>query len=108
MALTSQTATAAAATAVSIVIPANGGITNILEFVELSYSGATSGPVTLTISDGATAVLSLDLNLTVATPYVYTFPNGGLAGTPGNTLTVAVTAGAASSIAKLTIGRATA
>lgn len=107
MAITSQTATALAATAVSIVVPANAGVTNVLQFVELTYSGATSGPVTLSITDGATLILAVDLNLTVATPYVLPIPVGGIAGTAGNSLTVAVTAGAASSIAKLSIGRST-
>lgn len=96
------TATAAANTAVSVVIPA-AAATRVLYFVAASVSVADSGAVTLTVSDGATAVMKLDLILVAGTPYVLNLPTG-LAGTPGNTMTVALSAPASTSVAKVTVG----
>lgn len=95
------TATAAANTAVSVVIPA-AAATRVLYFVAASVSVADSGAVTLTVSDGATAVMKLDLILVVGTPYVLKL--AGLAGTPGNAMTVALSAPASTSVAKVTVG----
>lgn len=99
-----QSVTGAAAAAATLTFVAVAGQANVLEYVTLSYSGAASGAVTLSVADGATTVLNLDLSLALSTPYVLTLPGGGLSGTPGNAMTVTVSAGAASSVAKLSAG----
>jgi hypothetical protein len=100
---TAATATAAAATAVTVTAPAAPGAQRVLYFVAASVSVAASGAVTLTVADGATTVLSLDLALAVGVPYVLNLP-AGLAGSMGNTMTVTLSATAATSVGKLNIG----
>ncbi|MDG3012387.1 hypothetical protein G4X40_19795 [Rhodococcus sp. D2-41] len=99
----SQTATAAAATAVTVTVPAAVGRAQCIDFVAVSFSGAASGPVTLTVADGATTVLTLDLSLAVGAPFVF-LPPSGLAGSTGNAVAVTVSAPAAGSVCKLTVG----
>jgi hypothetical protein len=100
--ITCVTATAASATAVTATAVAEAG-RRVICFVAASCSGAASGPVTLTVKDGATAVLALDLSLTVGVPYVLSIP-GGIVGTAGNAMSAILSAGATSCVGKLTIG----
>ena len=98
---TPKTVTGTAAAAVSNVWPALTGSARELELISVSYSGAASGPVTLTVTDGATTVFAVDLNLAVGVPYTLVPALHGLRGTVGNAMTITVSAGAASSICKL-------
>lgn len=98
-----QTATAAAAAAVSIILPASVGVQNILQFVAVSASGAASGPITLTVQDGATNILVLDLSLAVGATQVLS-PQAAIGGTAGNTMTVTASAPAAGSVLKVNVG----
>lgn len=100
---TGVTATAAAATAVTATLTAAPGEQRVLYFVAASVSVAASGPVTLTVADGATNVLVLDLAIAVGVPYVLSLP-AGLAGTAGNAMTVTLSAPASTSVGKLNVG----
>ena len=92
------------AAAVTTTRAAVDGAAHRLQLVTVAFSGAGSGPVVLTVTDGATPVLVLDLNVAVGSPYILALENGGLTGTVGNALTVSVSAGAASSVCTLSTG----
>ncbi len=97
------TGTAAAATAVTVTVAAVPGVRHVAYLAAVSVSGAASGPVTLTINDGATAVLVLDLSLAIGTPYLLSLPNG-VTNSAGNALSAVLSTPAASCIGKVTLG----
>lgn len=104
MPYTNVIATAAAATAVTVSLPAAPGAQRVIQAVIVSCSGAASGPITLTVNDASTPVLVTDLSLTIGVPYVLNLPAGGLAIGTGDASTIVASAGAASSILKVDVG----
>ena len=100
--VTPKTATGTAASAVTNTWAAVPGSAHELGLICVSFSGAASGPVSLTVADGGTNILALDLSLAIGVPFVLQPSLHGLRGTVGNAMTVTVSAGAASSICKLT------
>lgn len=99
-----QFSTAAANTAVVQTFAASTvGESNVLSQVVVSFSAAT-GTGTLTVADGGTTILSVDLVLSVGVPFVLNFP-AGLAGTYNTAMTVTLAAGGALAVGKLFTAR---
>lgn len=99
---TSVTATGAAAAATTVTLAAAAGVRHAVQSITVSCSGAAvtnSAPITLTVSDGATAIFVIDLILSVGVP-VYPLPSP-LMGTAGNAMTITTSAGPASSVVKI-------
>jgi hypothetical protein len=99
-----QSTTGAAAAATSVVFAAAAAAQNVLQLINLSYTGAASGPITVTVSDGASVIFVTDLaSQAIGTPWQLALPasSGGMAGSVNTSMTITVSAGAASSIAKL-------
>ena len=90
-----------AATATVATLAAAAGVRRAVQGVTLSCSGAASGPITLTIADGATTVFTTDLSLAIGVPQS-PVANAILAGL-GNAVTVTASAGAASCVVKLNV-----
>lgn len=100
----SKTGTAAAATAVTVTVPAAPTGQHTLRYLAISASGAASGPATVTVKDGTTDVFVLDVNVAIATPLLIEMPGAGIEGTVNKALSVVVSAGASGSITKLNVG----
>lgn len=93
--------TGTAATATAATLAAAAGVRRVVDAVTVSCSGAASGPITLTIADGATTVWSTDLTLALEVPQS-PLPQPLLA-TLGNAVTITASAGAASCVIKLDV-----
>jgi hypothetical protein len=63
-----------------------------------------TGTATLTVADGGTTVLSVDLVLAVGVPFVLNFP-AGLGGTVNTAMTVTLSAGGATAVGKVSTTR---
>ncbi|MFE2998682.1 hypothetical protein ACFXG4_27225 [Nocardia sp. NPDC059246] len=102
------TGISAAASALTLTVPAPNNATlavsrqSVITGIVLSASGAASGVITVTIADGATTILQLDLQLAIATPVTIPLP-ADIAITLGNAATVTVSAGATSCVVKGTV-----
>jgi len=98
------TATAASATAVTATVSAVATVRQVCYWIGVSVSGAATGTgVTLSLIDGSTTILDLDLAVAVGVPYVLSIPNG-ITGTPGNAMSVTLSAGATGCVGKVTLG----
>jgi hypothetical protein len=100
--------TAAANTAVVRTYNAVVGQAHRLTVCAVSWSAAAATVGLLTVQDGATTVLSLDVPLAVNTPHNVYLPPGGIIGTINTALTVTLAAGGALSVGKLNTAKITA
>lgn len=75
----------------------------------VSWSGAAATTGTLTVTDNATVVFSVDIPLALNTPYAVPLPPGGIVQAAVNTsLAISVAAGGAGAISKLNTAKLTA
>ncbi len=102
--LLTGTSSAASAVTVNVPVPPAGAVERqtVITGITVSASGAASGPVTVTITDGSTAVFITDVSLAIGTPLAVPLP-GSVAITPGNTAAVTVSAGASSCVIKANV-----
>ena len=100
--------TAVANTAVVRTYNAVVGQAHRLTVAGVSWSAAAATVGLLTVQDGATTVLSVDVPLAVNAPYVVILPPGGIKGTINTALTVTLAAGGALSVGKLNTAKITA
>ena len=99
MSSTEVTGTAAAATTVTLA--AAPGVRRTVAAVTVSCSGAASGPITLSITDGATVVWNTDLTLALEVPQS-PLVAPVLCGA-GNAVAITASAGAASCVVKINV-----
>lgn len=100
-------ATAAANTAVTTTYAAVASQRHRLTLLGISWSGAAATTGLLTVQDGATTILSVDVPLTLNAPFFVPFPPGGIKGTINTAMTITLAAGGAGAIGKLNTAKLT-
>lgn len=93
--------TGTAATATTATLAAAAGVRRGVQAVTVSCSGAASGPITLSIVDGATTIWETDLTLALEVPQSPL--QAPVVGAAGNAVAVTASAGAASCVVKLDV-----
>jgi hypothetical protein len=100
--------TAGANTAVTRTLAAVVGQAHRLTGVGCSWSGAAAVTGLLTVTDGATTIVSYDVPLGLNTPFAPPLPPGGLKGTINTAMTITLAAGGAGAVGKLNTSKLTA
>lgn len=100
--------TAAANTAVVRAYAAVAGQRHRLHLLGVSWSGAAATVGLLTVTDGATTILAVDVPLAMNTPHWIPLPEGGIWGSVNTAMTITLSAGGAGAIGKLNTAKITA
>lgn len=103
---TAPAAASGANAAATITFAAVAGQSHRLTFLAASYSAAPTGG-RLTVADGATTILDLDLT-GAGTAGVPALPAGGIQGTANTAMTITLAAGGAGIVGKLSAAKRTA